>query len=216
MGNWENMYDLDPYAKKRVIMAVRLLLPHLKGGDTVTDLGCFTQFPRHLLPSSVYYRGLDSKAYHKETSVLDLNNATDLPHSTHYICLETLEHLLLPSATLSSIALAVSGYAVFSLPNEATLFHRIRCLLGTVDADCFQDTGKHLHLPSLRQTEAFLSTKFEILCRRSYISPTAVGCKWSWVGKFLSLIPESIHQALADLFPSLFARGFIFLCKHKT
>lgn len=219
---WHDMYRKDKYARDRVMKSARLLLPFLsqddKKPDTILDVGCFTFEAKKYFPRAVQYIGIDQKAFHRETRVVDLNHGfTPIP-CHHALCLETLEHLVDPEDTLRAIAdsLAPDGRAVISLPNEATLFHRIRSLFGTVDAGCFDPEGKHLHLPNLKQSRAFLERVFQIDREYYYISPTACGSRSAWVGRILEIIPEWLHQRLADTFPSLFARGFIFLLKHRT
>jgi len=114
-------------------------------------------------------------------------------------------------------SLASGGRVVVSLPNEATLFHRIRCLLGTVDAECFASQGKHLHLPNLRQCRTLLSScGFQIVEEEYYISLSFQSSRQKWLKSLCFLLPESILQLLANAFPSLFARGFIFACRVKS
>jgi len=216
------MYRKDKYARDRVMKSARLLLPYLSQDDknpsTILDVGCFTQEARKYFPRSVKYIGIDEKAYHRDTKVVNLHHGFEKVECSMALCLETLEHLQDPEDTLQSIheSLPDSGMLVVSLPNESTIFHRIRCLLGIVDNQCFQSEGKHLHLPSLNQSRRFLSTLFSIQDTRYYISPSAVGSGQEWVGKILSLVPDRVHQFLADHFPSLFARGFIFLLRKKS
>lgn len=212
------MYRKDRYARDRVMKSARLLLPYLKDDDLVLDVGCFTQEARKYYPPWVKYLGIDEKAYHPETRVVKLHHGFEPIPCSHALCLETLEHLLDPTDTLRSIydSLHDSGYLVVSLPNETTLFHRIRCLLGTADPQCFSGEGKHLHLPSLSQTRRLLTNcNFCIQKELYYISPTACGSNQEWVGRILACIPDSIHQFLADKLPSFFARGFIFLLKKR-
>lgn len=212
------MYVNDKYARDRVMKAARLLLPYLKDNDVILDVGCFTQEAKKYFPPWVKYLGIDEKAYHRDTKVVNLHHGFEPISSSHALCLETLEHLIDPTDCLQSISdsLCDNGYLVVSLPNEATVFHRIRCMFGIVDAGCFQGQGKHVHLPSLKQTRDFLQSQFLVQDEKYYISPSACGSQQAWVGRILSLIPDSIHQLLADHFPSLFARGFIFLLKKKS
>lgn len=217
---WRDMYKKDRYSRDRVMKSARLLLPYLKDNDTILDVGCFTWEARKYYSRSISYIGIDTQKYHPKTILLDLNNKEaleSLPKCNQALCLETLEHLVQPSIVLSSISkvLADGGYLVVSLPNEATLFHRIRGLLGTLDAECFQDEGKHLHLPSLKQTRKFVSSFFDIVDTKYYIAPSGCGSRQKWVGVILSLLPDAFHQFLADRWPSLFARGFIFLLKKR-
>lgn len=214
---WENMYSKDKYARNRVMKSARLLLPYLQDNDLVLDVGCFTQESRKYFPPWVKYQGIDQVAYHSQSKIVDLNHGFEPIPCNYALCLETLEHLIDPQATLESIynSLPDDGVLVCSVPNEATLFHRLRCLCGIVDAGCFARQGKHLHLPSLAQSRKFLSNKFEIVSEVYYISPSACNSSQEWVGRILKLIPDSSHQWLADRFPSLFARGFIFLVTKK-
>ena len=213
------MYRKDKYARDRVMKSARLLLPFIKEGDIVLDVGCFTQEARKYFPKTTKYIGIDEKAYHHETKVVNLHHGFEPIPCQHALCLETLEHLMDPLDSLESIynSLPEGGYLVVSLPNEASAFHRLRCILGIVDAECFSGQGKHLHLPSLSQSKFFLE-KSGLLMEKIlyYVSPSAVGSKQAWIGRILSAIPEPIHQFLADHFPSLFARGFIFLLKKKV
>ena len=211
------MYAKDKYARDRVMKSARLLLPYLKDNDTVLDVGCFTQEAKKYFPRTVKYVGIDSVRYHRDTRVMELNHGFEPIKCQAVLCLETLEHLLCPPKILESIqgSLQKDGVFVVSLPNEATIFHRIRCLLGVVDNQCFASEGKHLHLPSLKQSKILLQHDFHLIETLHYISPTACNSSQEWVGKILSLIPDTIHKFLANKFPSLFSRGFIFLCCRK-
>jgi len=212
------MYRKDKYARDRVMLSARLLLPYLKDNDLVLDVGCFTQEAKKYYPSWIKYHGIDQKKFHHMTQEVDLNHGFEPIPCQAALCLETLEHLLDPLDTLESIekSLCPGGYLVVSLPNENTLFHRIRALFGTADAECFSGEGKHLHLPSLRQSRLFLSGRFQILKEVYYISPSGCGSRQSWFGRVLQLFPDGVHQYLADKLPSLFARGFIFLLKKHS
>lgn len=215
------MYRKDKYARDRVMKAARLLLPFLnqddKKPDTILDVGCFTMEAKKYFPRAVKYIGIDQKAYHKETKVVDLNHGFEPIAANHALCLETLEHLIDPVDTVDSLSHSLSdqSYLVVSLPNEATLFHRIRCLAGTVDAGCFEAQGKHLHLPNLKKARTLVQSRFQIVRELYYIAPSALGSEQEWVGQMLKIIPDAVHQWLADHMPSLFARGFIFLLKKR-
>jgi len=214
---WVRMYHRDPYARARVMKATRLLLPFLKPGNTVLDVGCYTQEAKKYLPYDVKYVGVDGESFHKDTVVVDLNGPVTLPPFHYALCLETLEHLLHPSHILQDIVrgLPEEGRLVVSLPNEATIFHRMRSMLGTPDAECFSDKGKHLHLPSLRQAREFLSRFAQIERELYYIAPSGEGSRQAWIGRLLRLVPDCVHQWLADSWPSLFARGWIFQLKTR-
>ena len=165
------MYKTDKYARDRVMKSARLLLPYVKEGETILDVGCFTWEARKYFPRDVKYIGIDQKAYHKETRVMDLNHGFDPIACSHALCLETLEHLVDPLDTLISIrdSISDSGRIVVSLPNEATIFHRLRAIGGNLDAGSFSGEGKHLHLPNLSQATKFLAQILDIEARCYYI-----------------------------------------------
>ena len=215
--SWGGMYKKDKYARDRVMKSARMLLPFLKDNDLVLDVGCFTQEAHKYYPSWIKYLGIDQQKYHRDTQVVDLGHGFEPIACSHALCLETLEHLIDPQDCLESIykSLPENGLLVCSVPNEATLFHRLRCLFGTVDADAFSGSGKHLHLPSLSQSRRFVGKFFHIVEEKYYIAPTGCNSRQQWIGEILRIFPDSFHQFLADRCPSLFARGFIFLLKKR-
>lgn len=214
---WSKMYARDKYARDRVMLSARMLLPYLKDNDLILDVGCFTQEASKYYPSWIKYLGLDQAKYHKNTLVVDLNHGFEPVPAAHALCLETLEHLVDPQDCLESIykSLPDGGLLVCSVPNEASLFHRLRCLCGVVDGECFSGSGKHLHLPALKQARSFFAKTFEIVSEQYYISPDGQGSRQKWVGRILTLIPDGVHKFLADRLPGLFARGFIFLLRKR-
>lgn len=205
---WPQLHQ-DPYALARLRKSCELL--NAKPGMSVLDVGCHQMEARQFLKDTEYV-GIDTLTGYEIDGGFSLDQKFD-----RILCLEVLEHLAKPLSTLLAIreSLEDDGLLVVSLPNEASLFHRMRCLLGIVDAQCFQEGGKHLHLPSESQSRKFLSQYFEIVYQQSYIAPSARGSLQEWVGRILTLIPDTMHQYLADAVPSLFARGFIFVCKKK-
>lgn len=204
----------DPYAVQRVQRSVEVL--NARAGDTVLDVGCYKQFSCRFLPEGVVYKGVDIDRFHPDTIVMNIDGGFDHEPVDRILCLETLEHLKWPRKTLASIsrALKPSGIAVISLPNEATIFHRIRSFLGTPDAEAFSENGKHLHLPNKKQAIKFILREFKIMSIEPYISLSAESSRQATIlRQLIQLLPESIWHFLADKFPSLFARGFIFVCQ---
>lgn len=207
--HWPNLYD-DPYAVERVRRSVELL--GAKPGHTVLDVGCNKKEALKFLPDGVEYVGIDGIQGDSIDGGFSLHRRFD-----RILCLETLEHLQWPRKTLASICehLKEDGIAVISLPNESTLFHRIRSLLGTPDAEAFSECGKHLHLPNLKQAKSvLLEGNLDILLQRQYVS-MASSSRQSWIGLAMRLFPKFLWKWLADSCPSLYARGFIFVCKKK-
>lgn len=212
MDNWKGM-EQDPDAIDRIRRSCELL----KAGEwmTVLDIGCYKQVARRFLPNCDYH-GIDCERYVPDTVVRDLENGFLWDKKVDRIlCLEVLEHLKHPSRVLESIKMALkdNGIVVISLPNENTLFHRIRALTGTCDAECFGERGKHLHLPSLKQCREYLGKYFEVVGEQYYISST--GSRNRSVAWLVAKLPKSISKKAMEICPSLFSRGFIFVCRKK-
>ena len=101
---------------------------------------------------------------------------------------------------------------ILSLPNEATLFHRLRALTGILDPMAFQP-GKHLHLPNVTQTVRWLEAQGLVIeAMRPYIDLSAAKSTHPWVGRVMQMIPEGMWMGLARWSPNLFARGMVYRC----
>jgi len=101
------------------------------------------------------------------------------------------------------------------LPNENTLFHRVVSLFGLgIDACAFEDF-KHLHLPTIKQSQRFVKKYFNITQKTYYINPGAKGSRAEPLGFIFTLVPDSFWMLLAALAPGLFARGTIFVCTKR-
>jgi len=214
MDNWVGM-EFDPEALERIRRSCDML--GCQNGMTVLDIGCYRQTAKKFLPPCSYH-GFDIGKFSDGIIVRDLENGFLWDKRVDRIlCLEVLEHLKTPSRVLRSIQeyLKDDGIAIISLPNEASAFHRLRSLLGTVDAEAFSEAGKHLHLPSLKQASAFVSKYLEILKVECYIS-TGNGTRQLFLSKILKRIPKQFLKLLSVLSPSLFSRGFIFKVRKKV
>lgn len=203
--HWPHLHD-DPYALARLKKSVALA--DVRPGMSVLDVGCHQEEARRFLPSCTYV-GLDHLKGDDFDGGFRLHQKFD-----RILCLEVLEHLQFPKKTLASILehLKDDGLAVISLPNEATLFHRIRSFLGTPDQEAFSECGKHLHLPNMKQSLQFLSSKLFVVRAIPYVSD-GVGTRNPWIRPLLQLLPLEL---LSRLIPSLFARGFIFVCTKRN
>jgi len=203
--HWPSLHA-DPFARERLRKSCELL--RCAGHHSVLDVGCHRKEALEFLPKHITYTGLDSLLGD------DFDGGTNLVHRfDRILCLEVLEHLKFPDKTLKHLSARLTDHGVFvlSLPNEASIFHRLRSILGTVDQECFSEDGKHLHLPSLKQARAFVSRYLKIESEEYYISD-GCGSRQSFLRPILKLIPLSIIRCLASFCPSLFARGFIFQC----
>jgi len=226
--HYGQMYSLDRYSRARIEEYARIIKSYFPSGGAVLDIGCYTAELFEILPDAFKYTGIDfddeamriAKAkgvcVHKlnfDQETLDIRDKFDA-----VILAEVLEHLKKPEVMLSQVKqlLKEGGIAVISLPNENTIYHRIMSLLGLGIDMCAFGEFKHLHLPTIRQSQNFLKKYFTILKKIYYINPAGRGSRIEKIGWLFSLIPDFIWHALANLFPGLFARGTIFVCAKDT
>ena len=67
---------------------------------------------------------------------------------------------------------------------------------------------------SITSKVKFISKHFKIIKKEYYINPSAKGSRSEWLGTLLTKVPDSVWEKLAKMFPGLFARGVILLCKN--
>ena len=215
----------DKYRTLRLETYVRLLSPRIKNDTKILEIGCYTANLLAFLPKNVDYYGVDFdgeaieiakkkgakvKAVNLDYEDIDLDIKFDI-----VVCTEVLEHLINPHSLIKKISTLVKedGYVLISLPNENTLYHRIMSLTGKGVDMCAFELYKHLHLPTISQSRNFVSKYFKVLKEEYYIIPSAKGSRSEWIGRCLTLFPDSFWLNLAKIFPGLFARGVIFLCQ---
>jgi SAM-dependent methyltransferase len=211
----------DKYARIRFEICLKLLSTYIKNYPKVLDIGCYTADLLKLLPVSVDYYGIDSdenalKIAHErgaKISKIDLENE-EIPLDQKFdiiIITELLEHLKDPEKLILQIKhlLKENGVVLISLPNECTLYHRLKVLIGKgIDGTGFSP-HYHLHFPTIKQNVEFLEKHFKIL-KKGYWYHLGVGGK---LEKLISKIPDRFWKILANLYPSLFARGGVYLCR---
>lgn len=210
----------DRYAKLRFEISLYLLSRYIKEEVTILDIGCYTADPLKFLPASVNYYGIDGDesaleiAKKRGASVikLDLENE-QIPLTRKFdiiLATELLEHLKDPEKLIKQIKslLKEDGVVLISLPNECTFYHRFKVLIGKgIDGTGFAP-HYHLHFPTIKQNNKFIESYFKIIKK----------CYWVHLGsgkieKILSKIPLKFWMQIANLRPSLFARGVIYLCR---
>ena len=206
---WPQLHA-DPFARERLRRSCELL--NCAYHHTVLDVGCHKSEALEFLPNGVDYTGIDHLLGDEFDGGVHLRYRFD-----RILCLEVLEHLKYPRKTLQSLVeqLRDDGIIVISLPNESSLFHRIRSLFGVVDAECFSESGKHLHLPSLKQAYSFVSEYLKVQKVEYYVS-SGCGTRVPFLHKLLQIIPKQMLQWLANKVPSIFSRGFIFVCVKRN
>jgi SAM-dependent methyltransferase len=205
----------------RLIYA-KLLSPYLKESIKILDVGCsdaknFKYLSRANSPFRYYGIDIDKdnlkKAKINNLYVIkaDLENSF-LPVKEKFdiiIITEVLEHLRSPSALIEQITglLKEDGKVLISLPNEYNLLTRLRILLNCgLDDNALESRDKHIHFPTLSQSKRFIEKHFKII-KIKYWSSSG-----GRIELLLKVIPDTFFVSLANLIPSLFCRGVIFLC----
>lgn len=223
-----DMYQEDKYADLRLQTYAKLLVPYLHEGSKVLDIGCYTARLLDFLPKDkqIEYWGIDFDEKALEIAKQKGANVKYIKFDTEPILLEqkfdilvageVLEHLINPAKILEQMQQLIKpeGIVLISLPNECTIYHRIMCLFGKgVDSLAFK-LYKHLHLPTIKQSEEFVGKYFKIIKKAYFVNPGGKGSRWEILGKITSLFPSSFWRWLGNLLPGLFARGVIFTCKN--
>lgn len=189
----------DKYVMRRYGIAKDML--KINSDDDVLDVGCYDGYFLSTLPESRKF-GFDY-----DNDALKIAHARDIainqrdiekewigePNNYYSvcICMEVLEHTRNPELVVKEMRRVTNGRYIISLPNECNLWTRIRMLLGWGINDIPFDPNYHLHFPSLKQCDKFISKHFHILKKRY------------WVYGF----PEWFA-----FMPNLFARGVIYEC----
>lgn len=212
------MYQ-NPWASRRIQLAVQMARPWLSPGTKVVEYGCYTQHLKQFLPADVQYQGIDQQSYGQPlTWVMDFDRELTQPLVKGQVifCLETLEHLKFPTDFLFRLlgATEPGGRLIVSLPNEATLFHRLRGLTGVVDPMVFE-IGKHLHLPSIWQTLTWLKKYAVVEHWMPYTDLSAAHSTHPWLGPMMRGIPEGVWNLGAAWWPSGLARGAVYRLRQK-
>ncbi len=216
-----DMYEADKWVRLRFNIYKSLLLPFLKNGVRLLDIGCYMGDLLVILPSFVDYYGIDNdksalliaKKRGAKVTKLDLENE-QIPLTEEFdiiIATELLEHLKNPEELVLQMKclLKKDGVVLISLPNECTLYHRLKVLLGKgIDGTGFAPYY-HLHFPTMKQNDEFIEKHFEIV-EKCYWVHIGVGGK---LESILSLFPYRIWLRLANLCPSWFTRGVIYRCQ---
>jgi 2-polyprenyl-3-methyl-5-hydroxy-6-metoxy-1,4-benzoquinol methylase len=223
--HYGDMYVLDKYSLARIQKYARIITDRLPSGGTVLDIGCYTAPLFDLLPKTIKYRGIDfdaqairiaqGKGAQVQKANLDEENINIQEKFDVVVVAEVLEHLKRPQDMLLNIKrlLKDDGIAIISLPNENTIYHRLMSLFGLgIDLCAFQEF-KHLHLPTIRQSENFLKKEFCIIKKSYYINPSARSSRIEGIGWLFLLVPDFMWKFLSKILPGMFARGTIFTCK---
>lgn len=138
-----DMHSQDKYVRKRFDYYGELLTPYIKEGVSILDIGCYTADLLEVLPKVVDYYGIDTdeealeiarergakvfRADLETQNIAVFNRKFDI-----IITSELLEHLKDPEKLLLQIndLLKENGVLLVSLPNECTIYHRFKAIIG--------------------------------------------------------------------------------------
>mgnify|MGYP005988790825 CR=1 FL=1 len=219
-------YSEDKYIQKRIKKGCNLILPFLKKGSKVLDIGGYDGSLESYLPNDIEYHLMDFDGEALKRAKSDHNAFIRKVKFDEgkmewegklfdvIFCTEVLEHLKDPHRHLKEIKkmLKPGGKLLVSLPNENMLYHRLMSLFGMgVDMMAF-DLYKHLHFPTIKQSSDLLSNHFNVCSKKYYIVMSFKATRIENLGKVFNLIPDCVWQGLANVMPGMFARGTIFLC----
>lgn len=224
--NYGDYYNSDRFVKQRFEISKKLLDPYINERAKILDIGCYDGAMLEVLKHGlrkIDYTGVDTDALaldialKRGAKISRVNFETaDLPFEDCsfdiIIMTEILEHLRNPLKLLEKAKnlLVPDGVILISLPNECTLYHRIKMLFGKgLDGMGFEP-GYHLHFPTLRQNKELVSKYFKII-KEEYWYHLGVG---GWLENALKIIPEQIVRFIVKLHPPLFARGVIYLSQN--
>ena len=223
--HYGSVYEQDKYARIRIQKYANLIRSIENGTSrrSLLDIGCYTAELKKMLPDSIDYWGVDFDEValtiargvtdqlivrHFDTEPLAIDRSFDI-----VVCAEVLEHLMDPHRMMRQICslVAPGGHVLISLPNENMLYHRLMAVVGIgVDSHAFQ-LYKHVHLPTISQSRAFVSRYVRLIREDVYINPGARGSRVEALGQVFTKIPDAFWYKLARGAPGLFARGVIFL-----
>jgi len=216
-----NYFGKDKWARRRFLLSYSLLEPFIKKNVDILDIGCYQADFLKLIKIPVNYYGVDfdrkalgiAQKRGAKTTIVDLEK-DKIPFRKKFdiiVLTELLEHLKDPQWILAQAAqlLKSSGVVLISLPNECTIYHRLKVLLGKgIDSSGFEPFY-HLHFPTLSQNEEFIGKYFKII-KKKYNAHLGLG---GFLGKLSFVLPLSFWEILAGALPTLFARGGIYLCQ---
>jgi SAM-dependent methyltransferase len=136
--------------------------------------------------------------------------------------LDVLEHILDPESLMKEISrvLVEGGTLVVCVPNILNIFNRISFARGefTDVMDVAHKNGElfseHIRLFSKQKLETLLKNEGYVLLERHYYFPEAfTEDRWKHL-QFLGNLVNLLR--LPQIFPSLFALGFLYVCqKHR-
>lgn len=205
--------------------------PRVRAARSILDVGCGGGAILHALDkrdarlcgievSAEAVAALDARGF--EGAVVDLEKgALPYPSDTFdvVLCYDVFEHLFAPDVLLKEIrrVLAPDGAALLCVPNTLNAFNRLVFALG--DYVDIMDTShrtselfsNHIRLFSKKLYERFLTEgAFDVTERHFYFPPEFTDPKFRLPRQLAKLVTA---PRLPQLLPSMFALGFLYVCR---
>lgn len=218
--------DISPHLifKKNILAKLKLK------GQNYLDIGCGNGYISEQFTQKFETYGLDisavaiEEAEKKGLKCQQINaNSMDLPFTDAFfdniVCLDVLEHLTSPEDFTKEIfrVLKKGGSFVVCVPNLMNIFNRLFFLKGefvdVMDVAHRNDElfSEHIKMFSKKKLELLLHrNNFEIIEKYNYFPEKFSEAKT----KRFQLLGDIINKlSLPDLFPELFALGFLYVCR---
>jgi methionine biosynthesis protein MetW len=201
-----NSHEL--FVKNKFKIVSRLIPPKSK----ILDIGCGDGDLKNFLDSPSYY-GIDgNKEYiltltnqSVKAKQMDFNKE-EMPFKNEkfdfILMLDILEHVANPKKMIqdSKKRLNEGGKLIITLPNDYHLLNKIRFILNkSLTEDAFAPYG-HLHYFPIKMGERFLKSSGLKIEKKIILPPVKP-----------QIVPQSIKNVLALLFPQSFARDILYV-----
>jgi len=168
----------------------KLILKYCGYPKSILDVGCGKDKELEKYFTSSDYRGID-KVFGDDIERLSIVKEHDL-----VVFSEVLEHL--PNL---HILLPKAKHYFIVFPNTYNLLARFKFLFGrTIDNNALTDKDKHFHYPTLKRIDEFVRYNWKVV-HKSYFSDNF-------------FLPDNFLTWLANLCPSIFSRGVIYICQN--
>ena len=207
-------------------LARRYIFKNIQKKMNLLDVGSADNIIKHFLPKNVEYYSLelpkeerdeDLREYDHEIT-FNLDNGK-LPIEDNFfdiiVCLDTLEHTMYPKRVLREFKRITKkdGFFIISLPNEYNFLLRLYYLLAIKTRTEIPwevvEIHQHIQKPRVKDIIHLLRDNFKIYDVVYHWESRA-----SYKNNFFVVIDRLINL-LAKIYPSLFARDVVAVCKFK-
>ena len=203
---------------------MNLLLPFLKKGKKLLDIGCHTARLFDSLPRFIDYYGVDidssalEEAKKKGANVRKVNVEKESKLEEVFkfkfdiiVANHILEHIRAPEKFIvqaKSLLVSKEGVILITVPNSNNIYKRLLFVIGKgIEPDVWWKPRGHIYHPTYKQMKRFLERYFEILDTAHYLRPPKIFLR------IMAATAIKLAKHLAEMLPSIFASSFCFLCR---